>query len=226
MTVDLKLHDGVAFATIDDGKVNAMTFELLSSISEALAKARSQNAVVVLTGRSGIFSAGFDMKTFERGEAATRSMVAAGVQAILDLLHYPRPVIARCDGHAFPMGAFLLLAADVRIGRTGTYKIGLNETAIAIDVPDFALALARFRLTPSAFAAIRTARMFSPEEAVLAGYLDHAEPECRLAASLDAEIDSALRLDVTAFRSTKARSNAAVISAIQAAGLPDRLLTA
>ena len=43
-------------------------------------------------------------------------MVRAGAQLVARLLAFPRPVLTVCTGHAYPMGAFLMLAADVRLG--------------------------------------------------------------------------------------------------------------
>jgi len=224
MSVRTAISGGVARIAIDDGKVNAMTAGLLSSISAALAEAGEANAVAVISGRPGVFSAGFDMKTFAKGRDASRAMLEAGVKAILDILHYPRPVITCAAGHAYPMGAFLMLAADIRLGVDGDFRIGMNETAIMIDVPDFALAIAKSRLTPSAYAAIRTARMFAPKEAVAAGYLDFAGDEREFAERLEREIDAALNLEPGAFQSTKARMNAETIRNIEAAGLPSAVL--
>lgn len=224
MKVNCSIADGVARISMDDGKVNAMSADMLREISAALAEAQAQDAIVVLTGRPGIFSAGFDMNTFAAGPEPSSAMLQAGVDAIIDILDYPRPVITCAAGHAFPMGAFLMLAADVRIGVQGDFKIGMNETAIKIDVPDFALALAKSRLSQTAFAAIRTARMFTPDAAVLAGYLDHAVAGPEAPKALAAEIESALGLDPEAFRSTKRRMNAPVVEAVRSAGLPVRLL--
>lgn len=225
MAVTTKLKNGVAYLKIDDGKVNAMSRSLLTDISSALGEARAQDAIVVMSGRPGIFSAGFDMITFAEGAEASAAMVAAGIEVIVDILEYPRPVITCAAGHAFPMGAFLLLAADVRIGLDGPFRIGLNETAIKIDVPDFALALARSRLSPSAYANIRTARMFSPREAVDAGYLDFTASTDALEPLIKAQVEVSLALDPAAFRSTKRRMNESIIAEIREAGVPARLLT-
>lgn len=221
MSVRTTISGGVARIAINDGKVNAMTADLLSAVSAALAEAGEANAVAVISGRPGVFSAGFDMKTFAMGPDASRLMLEAGIKAVLDILRYPRPVITCAAGHAYPMGAFLMLAADIRLGVDGDFRIGMNETAIMIDVPDFALAIARSRLTPPAYAAIRTARMFAPKEAVAAGYLDFAGEDREVAERLDREIDAALNLEPGAFRSTKARMNADTIRSIEAAGLPN-----
>ena len=71
--------------------------------------------------------------------------------------------MAACTGHAFPAGAFLLMAADTRIGADGPFKLGLNEVRIGLTLPWFAIVLARHRLTPAHFdhAAV-TGTMFDP----------------------------------------------------------------
>lgn len=223
MSVTATISDGVARIEIDDGKANALSAARLTAISAALDEARKADAIAVIAGRPGIFSAGFDMKTFARGPAAAREMVAAGVKAIADILGHPRPVATFCTGHAYPMGAFLMLAADLRLGVDGDFRIGMNETAIGIAVPDFALALAKARLSQPASAAIPIARMFSPREAVGAGYLDHVGDEAQMRALLETEIARLKQLSPAAFASTKARNNRSLIADLLGAGLPAEL---
>ncbi|HVH16883.1 MAG TPA: crotonase/enoyl-CoA hydratase family protein, partial [Myxococcota bacterium] len=139
----LAIEDGIAWIELDDGKVNALSPEMIDELGLALDAAERAGALAVLRGREGIFSAGFDLKTFQRGAAAGVAMVRAGAELVLRLLAFPRPVLTVCTGHAYPAGAFLMLAADVRLGTTGPWKIGMNETAIGLTVPKFAIELAR-----------------------------------------------------------------------------------
>lgn len=223
MAVTTTISDGVARIAFDDGKVNALSTQRLSALSAALDEARKAEAIALIVGRPGIFSAGFDMKTFAQGPAAAREMLAAGVKAIIDILSHPRPVVTWCAGHAYPMGAFLMLAADMRFGVDGDFRIGMNETAIGLAVPDFALALATARLNPAASAAIPVARMFSPREAVAAGYLDYCGDAADIGARVEREIAALKKLSSAAFASTKARLNAPLIAAVANAGLPAEL---
>ena len=126
MRTTLEIRDGVAWITLDDGKVNAMSCEMLSEIIGCLDEAKAAGGPVVLKGRPGMFSAGFDLKTFTLGPEASRDMVLAGVRLIQTMLAYPRPIVTVCTGHAYPMGAFLMLSADVRFGVTGPWRIGMN----------------------------------------------------------------------------------------------------
>lgn len=213
--VSTTIENGVARITMDDGKVNAMSAEMLNDLQQAFETAQQEDATVVLSGREGLFSAGFDMPTFQRGIGPTVEMIGAGVQILKTILGYPRPVVTVCAGHAYPMGAFLMLAADVRFAVDGPWQIGMNEVAIGLTVPNFALALARHRLTPAAFARITTAAMFEPQEAQQHGYLDRVVSAEEMSEVVAEELDRLSKLDMTHFARTKARVNDQVLRRIR-----------
>lgn len=213
----VKIDEGIAWITIDDGKVNAMSTELLGEIDGALDAAQDAGSVTVLSGRQGIFSAGFDLPTFKRGPEASLEMLRAGAQLIERLLSFPFPVLTVCAGHAYPMGAFLMLSADVRLGVAGPWKIGMNEVAIGLTLPKFAIELARHRLTPPGFALVATAHMFAPEEAMRLGYLDRVLGADELADAVRVEALRLCKLDMPSFAATKARINERALLAIRAA---------
>src|SRR5262245_21071268 len=215
--IQLQIADGVARIGLDDGKVNAMSSALIAEIGVALDKAEAAQAVTVLRGRTGMFSAGFDLATFKQGREATLEMLRGGARLIERLLAFPCPVVTVCTGHAYPMGAFLMLAADVRFGVAGEWRIGLNEVAIALTLPHFALEIARHRLTPAGFARITTAPMFGPDEALRHGYLDYVVDPSQLDSAVELEIARLRKLDANAFVQTKARINARVLEAVRAA---------
>ena len=176
-----ELRDGVAYIGLDDGKANVMSHEMLAEIDAALNIAeRSAEVVVLRSARPGIFSAGFDLKVFAAGDAQrSLDMVRAGAELALRLMSFPIPTIGVMEGHAFPMGTFLLLACDVRLGAMGPHRMGLNEVVIGIAPPSFAIELARSRLHPAWLS--RTAalgEMYEPEDARAAGFLDEVvQPE-------------------------------------------------
>lgn len=211
------IADGIATITLDDGKVNALSSEMLADIGASLDEAESAGAVVVLQGRAGMFSAGFDLGTFKRGREATAAMLLAGAQLIERLLAFPRPVLSVCTGHAYPAGAFLMLSSDVRFGVAGPWRIGMNEVAIGLTLPKFAVELARHRLTPIGFARITTGAMFPPEEALRFGYLDRILDADALAGAVREEAQRLRQLDMPSFIATKAQINAHALDAIRAA---------
>jgi enoyl-CoA hydratase len=178
--VSYRLEDGLATITMDDGKVNVMSTTMLRDLGAAFDQAEQDRAVVVLrSARKGIFSAGFDLKVFAANDAArSLEMVKAGAELALRLMAHPLPIIGVMQGHAFPMGTFLLLACDVRIGARGKHRMGLNEVAIGISPPGFAIALARSRLHPAWLSrTVTLGEMYEPDDAVVAGFLDRVVAE-------------------------------------------------
>lgn len=204
MNTRLEFRDDVAWLTMDDGKVNALSESLLREIAARIDEACDAPAIG-LVGRPGIFSAGFDMPTFSRGADATVAMLQAGIDLIRKMLSHPRPIVTGCAGHAFPMGAFLMLCADWRLGVPGPFQIGMNEVAIGLTVPRFALALAKHRLTPIGYARISTGKMFSPEQAIPLGYLDELAPPEDLDGAVLRAAREMCALDAHAYAGTKAR---------------------
>ena len=64
--VSYEVVDGVAVITMDDGKANAVSSALQAGVNNALDRAEADGLAVVLTGRPGFFSAGFDLKTLAK----------------------------------------------------------------------------------------------------------------------------------------------------------------
>jgi enoyl-CoA hydratase len=216
--VSYSLADGVATITMDDGKVNALSPPMLAELGAALDRAEADGAAVVLTGRGGVFSAGFDLGVLRAGGPAAAAMVRSGFGLAARLLTFPAPALAACSGHAVAMGAFLLLAADYRIGVAGPFRITANEVAIGLVVPQAAFELCQARLTPAAFSrAVTLAEVFSPGQAAAAGFLDRVVDVTGLEAAAGAEAGRLARLDRRAHVATKLRARRALAEAVTAA---------
>ena len=203
MSASYELSDGVATITMDDGKVNALSKEMLGSVAAQFDRAEGDEAVVVLTGRERTFSAGFDLRTEPEGWP---EMLVAGARLAERMLSFPRPVVVACNGNAIAMGAFLLLSGDHRIGASGDFRIGLNEVAIGLTLPFFGIAIARHRLTRPYFdrCAI-TGVTFGPEEAQRAGFLDELVEPAELAAAAQAAAAQLAGVNMQAHAATKLR---------------------
>jgi enoyl-CoA hydratase len=188
--VSYALDGGVAVITIDDGKANAISHEVIKGLHEALSEADGTATAVLLAGRPGRFSAGFDLSVMTAGTEPMRNLVRAGAGLLLRLFMYPMPVVAACTGHALAAGALVLLVADERIGAEGEFKVGLNEVAIGMGLPHFAIELARYRMPPSQLDTSLLGDVFPPAAAVTAGYLDRVVPAAEL---LDVAREAAIR---------------------------------
>lgn len=218
--VDYSLERGIARITMDDGKVNVMSLDMLEQLHAGFDRAASDKAVVILSsGRDAIFSAGFDLKVFAANDVRrSQAMVCSGAELALKILTFPSPVVGACHGHAFPMGVFLLLASDVRIAMEGSYRIGLNEVAIGIPVPSFALELARQRLHPAWLSrTATTGEMYQPHDAATAGFFDRVVPQAEFAATVEAAAEALTKIHLPSHAIVKQRLRGAAIAAIRSA---------
>ena len=215
--VSYELQDRVAVVTIDDGKANAISHQVAADVHDALARARDEAGAVVLAGRPGRFSAGFDLATMTSSTEAARNLLATGAELGLEIFGYPKPVVIACTGHALAMGGILLFCSDIRIGAEGSFKIGLNEVAIGMPVPRFAVDLGRDRLTKAAFTrAINLATIHDPESAVVAGFLDRVVPAEETVATAVAEAaELAERLHPDGFATTRTNCRGDLIAKIR-----------
>lgn len=216
--VTYEVNDAIATITMDDGKANAMSLAMIDELNAALGEAENGCAVVELTGRSGVFSAGFDLPTLRGGGSKAVTMVRAGFELAERILSFPRPVVMVCTGHAVAMGAFLLLSGDYRLGSPGAYKLTANEVAIGLTMPHAAVEILRQRLTPSAFnRAVTLAEPFSADDAVEAGFLDRLVDASDLHEVARAVALELSRLDLDAHAESKLRARSQTLQALQAA---------
>ncbi|MDZ4193775.1 MAG: crotonase/enoyl-CoA hydratase family protein, partial [Pseudomonas sp.] len=149
--ISYQLEDGIATLTLSNGKVNAISPDVIAAFNAALDRAEQDRAIVVITGQPGILSGGYDLKVMTSGPQNAINLVAAGSTLARRMLAHPYPIIVACPGHAVAKGAFILLSADYRIGVEGPFNIGLNEVQIGMTMHHVGIELARDRLRKSAF---------------------------------------------------------------------------
>ena len=201
--VELERVGDVAVIRLDDGKANALGFDLLDGLAGALDDAADARALGIV-GRPGRFSAGFDLNVMRGGERAAELM-GKGADIALRLVEHPAPVVLGVTGHALAMGAVLLLTADWRVGAAGDFKLGLNEVRIGMFVPDFAADLAAYRLSRRHLTeAVQLAEVYDPQGALAAGYLDEVvDPDAVEARAVERATGWAADLDPAAFARTR-----------------------
>lgn len=215
--VTLKSSGDVAIIRFDDGKANAISPAVLSALNSALDQAEEAGHAVVLLGRPGRFSAGFDLRVMrEGGPSAALELVAGGARLALRIARHPAPVVIGCTGHALAMGAVLLTAADTRIGALGDFKLGFNEVAIGMTTPIFLLELARERLSKRHFIrAVVQSEIYGPEDAVDAGLLDSTTTADALEDTAVAEAARLAKLPRAAYVRTRALARGSALELIE-----------
>jgi len=213
-----EVHDGVAHLNWDDGKANTVSADSLAEINRSLDQCEKDEARgLVLTGRRGVLSAGFDLGQLGEGGQGARDLVRGGAELLLRLYGLPIPLVIGCTGHALGMGGLLLLTGDIRWGAPGTHKIGLNETAIGMSMPTFGSELAVDRLSKRHLQrSVLLAEIYDPHTAVDAGFLDRVCDEGALEQEIAAEAARLAAQGGKHFARTKRRLREATIDRIRA----------
>ena len=174
MTVTLRSDGDVSIIQMDDGKVNVFSPDMIKNFSEILDQVPSDKGSVLIAGREGMFSAGFDLKTIQGGDMKLiQNMTINGFKLLSRIFAFPRPVIAACSGHGIALGTFLLCCCDYRIGVKGDFMLGANEMRTNMVIPLPILELIKFRVAQShKYRAVLGAEMYTLENAIDAGLMD------------------------------------------------------
>ena len=83
--VSYEVVDGIAVITMDDGKANAVSLALQEGVNNALDRAETDGLAVVLTGRPGFLSAGFDLKTLAASGQPAVDMLNGGIKLAIQI---------------------------------------------------------------------------------------------------------------------------------------------
>jgi len=212
-----EIIEGISVIKIDDGKANALSLPMQQAINSALDEAEKLKQPLVLTGRSGILSAGFDLKTLAAGGPSAVEMLNGGINLALRLLSFPSPVIVACPGHAIAMGVFLLQSCDYRIGVAGDFKYVANEVAIGMTMPFSTIEILRQRLTPAALSrAVLLAETFTPQNGVETGFVDRVvSTEAELMTAAIEFAKSTATLNAAAHLASKLRLHSGALASIR-----------
>ena len=212
------VSDGVAVITMDDGKANALSISMQAAVNVALDEALDAKLPVVLTGRTGILSAGFDLKTLTASGQPAFDMLNGGIELAIRLLSFPSPVVIACPGHAIAMGVFLLQSCDYRIGVAGNFKYVANEVAIGMPMPYSTIEILRQRLTPAALTrCVLLSEVFTPTNGIDTGFVDRVvATDAELMPAAIEFAKSTLALNAAAHTASKKRLRADSLGAIRA----------
>lgn len=214
--VDRKEAEGIVTIHFDDGKANVLNSETLTALSEAFEASISARAVI-LKGRPGCFCGGLDLKTLpglkpEQLAATLRQFADLCVQ----LVTFPRPIVAAVDGHAIAGGTVILLCCDARIGSDRGMKIGLSEVAIGLALPSFVIRLAE-RAIPAGrqLDAILHGHLYPSVEAAEIGYITSQVMSSELDSCVVETAERLGKLPNPAYSLTKERMLKPILSSME-----------
>ena len=226
-SISTRRVDKVVCISVDDGRANAFSPSLLVALSQELAEAEADAEVgaAVIAGNQKAFFAGFDLDVIGSGDSkAIAEMTTAGGAFIRQAYGASLPVVAASTGHAVAAGALLLCGCDYRVGVDGPVKIGLNEVAIALTLPKWALLIASERLSKRYLqVSVANAQIFDGSGAVDAGFLDEVTtPDQVVNRAIEVAQGFAEQLDAKAYAATVRNLRGDLLTDMDAAVASDR----
>ena len=212
-------HDDVLEIRLERPPANALAPELIAALETAVRTAPARGAkALVLSGRAGMFSAGLDVPLFVAlDRAGARAAWRGFLECLRTLATAPVPLACAITGHAPAGGCVLALCAHWRVQAHGAFKLGLNEVAVGVRVPEPILAAARQAVgTRVAERMVTGAELFDPETALRLGIVDElAAPEEVVPRAL-AWLRAQLALPPATLRNTRALARAELAASFDA----------
>lgn len=143
-------HGDVLELRLARGPVNALDPELVGALRAALDSAFASGVRgIVLSGREGMFSGGLDVPLLlSLDRPAMQRFWGEFIGLCETLARAPVPIVAAITGHSPAGGAVLSLYCDYRIMARGDFRIGLNEVAVGLVVPEVIQAALRRLVGP------------------------------------------------------------------------------
>ena len=134
--INYRTDSGVAVIEMNDPPANTYTYEMMRQLEDAILRARMDNNVYVLllTGAGDkFFSAGANIKMLSTVDPTFKYYFCLHAnETLLRLEHTPKLVIAALNGHTVGGGLEIAMAADIRIARKDSGKIGLPEINLGV----------------------------------------------------------------------------------------------
>ena len=134
--VGYRVEKGVAIFELNDPPANTYTYEMNRDLDACILDARMDDDVHVIVIRGAgdkFFSAGANIKMLSEVTPAFKyNFCLHANETMLRLEQTPKLVIAAINGHAVGGGLEIALAADIRIARQGSGKVGLPEVSLGV----------------------------------------------------------------------------------------------
>jgi enoyl-CoA hydratase/carnithine racemase len=134
--VNYRTEGGVAVIEMCDPPANTYTYEMNRQLDDCILKARMDNEVyvIVMTGAGEkFFSAGANIKMLASVDPTFKYYFCLQAnEMLLRLEHTPKLVIAAINGHCVGGGLEIAMAADLRIARRESGKMGLPEVNLGV----------------------------------------------------------------------------------------------
>ena len=184
-----ELTDGVLRLTLnDDQRRNALSVDMLSQITDALASAANDTSVrvIVLAASGPVFCAGHDLKEMtaarneqDGGEAFFEQLFETCASVMQIIVRHPKPIIAEVGGVATAAGCQLVASCDLAIAAESA-QFATPGVNIGLFCSTPMVALSRNVSHKHAMEMLLLGKMLNAEKALEIGLINRVVPKSEL----------------------------------------------
>lgn len=196
--------------TMNRPKVNAINFQMVNEIRSTFETMQKDDTVngVILTGRTGVFSAGLDLiELYDYDEAKMKDFFIAFGLMYIELAKFTKPFVCAITGHSPAGGTVIAITADYRIMAEGEkYGIGLNEVAVNVQISTNLIEAYSFWLGKSlAYRYVLAGKLLNNQEALDARLVDEVVPMEDVLSNAEKRMKHYLQADRNIWLNTKTK---------------------
>lgn len=206
-TLQLTQKENYSILTFDRGRSNPMNMLMFEEMIEVLKSLKNDDNSkgLIIAGKENFFSSGLDLPeimTYDR--AKTKLFWKVFMELVIELVSYPKPLVAAITGHSPAGGCVVAIACDYRIMGGGNFKIGLNEIPVGLIVPRHIFDLYSFWLGKHrAYQFLMEGRLMNPQQASDAGLVDVVVPVEQVLETAERKMAHYLKFDHKTWSITK-----------------------
>src|SRR5579862_4500525 len=134
--IQAERSDSLLILTLARGKANALNYELIEELYQAITGAAGDESVrglVLASDRPRFFCTGFDIReVFGYDREGMSAFFGRFIDVYESLYSFPKPVVAALSGHTFAGVAILAIACDFRVMAEGDFGFALNEINLGL----------------------------------------------------------------------------------------------
>lgn len=213
------IEDHIFHILLDRGKSNAMHYEMIVELADAIEEAKNNPAVegLILSGKENFFTSGLDLITlFQYDEIQMRSFWTSFIDLLHRMVAFPKPMVSAITGHSPAGGCVMAICCDYRIMAEGDFIIGLNEVPVGIIVPESIFYMYSFWIGKGlAYRSLLEGKLFKPAEALEIGLVDEIVAFNRIQNAAMRKIKSLTQFEKNAWTTSKLNFRKELISELQ-----------
>jgi enoyl-CoA hydratase/carnithine racemase len=218
-TIQLTHKEGYSIAQLDRGKANPINLQMIQELTDLVKNISHDNQVkgLIITGKEGYFSAGLDLLEMSKyNKTEMQYFWKNFTEMMLELVKFPKPLIAAISGHSPAGGCVLAICCDYRVMAEGNYKIGLNEIPVGIIVPKHIHSLYAFWVGErNAYQNLMEGRLMNPQEALQMQLLDAVVPLVEVLGKAEEKMKQYIGFDTIAWQTTKQNLRSGLVKQLQ-----------